>query len=351
MEPCIVEENSSRFEWKNPFCEPSIGDLSFLVNVTVGATIFTEGLLGSISNATLISIHYRLRQHILDPTGILLLNFCIANFLMCVLQFPFSSTSSFVGSWVWGDTGCQLYAAAGFFLGIGVIYALGVLIVDRYTQITLNRRPCKTDISLWFMIIISWHAVLLFTAPPLLDVFGRYGPEPSGTMCTLDFWHGNFRNYNSYVYFLVACGFVAPTSAMLLMFLKSAKSIKDPNIRKRWNSVQLIHHEAVVKTCGFLFLAAMACWTPYAVLVLWTVVFPPTSLNIYYTLIPPIICKLAPGVNAVIIWRNIPRIQAGYRYLKSNRDGSLPPELGQMDGFQDGDELVQEKLAPTLTVD
>ena len=39
------------------------------------------------------------------------------------------------------------------------------------------------------------------------------------------------------------------------------------------------------------------------------------------------------------------------RYLKSNRDGSLPPELGQMDGFKEGDELVQEKLAPTLTVD
>jgi hypothetical protein len=21
----------------------------------------------------------------------------------------------------------------------------------------------------------------------------RYGPEPCGTMCTLDYWHGNFR--------------------------------------------------------------------------------------------------------------------------------------------------------------
>ena len=68
--------------------------------------------------------------------------------------------------------------------------------------------------------------------------------------------------------------------------------------------------------CGILFIIQMVCWTPYAVLVLWTVVFPPTSLNIYYTLLPPIICKIAPFLNAAAVWWNLPRIQAGYRLIK-----------------------------------
>ena len=37
----------------------------------------------------------------------------------------------------------------------------------------------------------------LLLVPPLMDIFGRYALEPSGTMCTIDFWHGNFRHHKS----------------------------------------------------------------------------------------------------------------------------------------------------------
>ena len=47
------------------------------------------------------------------------------------------------------------------------------------------------------------------------------------------------------------------------------------------------------QACGILFITQMICWTPYAILVLWTVVFPPSSLNLYYTLIPPLVCKVS----------------------------------------------------------
>ena len=41
-----------------------------------------------------------------------------------------------------------------------------------------------------------------------------------------------------------------------------------------------------------LLAAQITCWTPYAVLVLWTLVFPPHSLNTYLTLVPSICCKV-----------------------------------------------------------
>ena len=34
--------------------------------------------------------------------------------------------------WLFGDFGCQLYAFVGFHIGIGLIFSLGLVIVDGY---------------------------------------------------------------------------------------------------------------------------------------------------------------------------------------------------------------------------
>ena len=64
------------------------------------------------------------------------------------------------------------------------------------------------------LIISTWLLVLVFVVPPLMDIFGRYGLEPSGTSCTIDYWHGNFRNYHNYVIFLVIFAYMLPICIM-----------------------------------------------------------------------------------------------------------------------------------------
>ena len=49
---------------------------------------------------------------------------------------------------------------------------------------------------------------------------------------------------------------------------------------------------SILQVSTLLFVAQITCWTPHAVLVLWTLVFPPHSLNIYLTLVPSICCKV-----------------------------------------------------------
>ena len=74
------------------------------------------GVSGSLSNMTLLTIHMRIRDKLMDPTGkkwcqwirlkclqwsgVLLCNFLLMNLGMSILQFPFSASSSFAGSWV-----------------------------------------------------------------------------------------------------------------------------------------------------------------------------------------------------------------------------------------------------------
>ena len=86
----------------------------------------------------------------------------------------------------------------------------------------------------------------------------------------------------------------------------------------------------------------IACWTPYAILVLWTIILPPETLNIHYTMLPSICCKviiwlflrllkllfqLAPVLNALLVWWNIPRVTSAYFYLKNGKMGSVPQEV------------------------
>ena len=115
------------------------------------------------------------------------------------------------------------------------------------------------------------------------------------------------------------------------MFLKSVQQIQVTEATKRWSVTFTEHQTAVTKVSGLLFLVQVGCWTPYAVLCLWTIILPPESLNVHYTLLPSVCCKvlidlllfihytiqpvkiriiiiqLAPVFNAMIVWWNIPR--------------------------------------------
>ena len=144
------------------------------------------------------------------------------------------------------------------------------------------------------------------------------------------------------------------------MFLKSVSQIQEKESHARWSITFTEHQAAVTKVCGLLFLVQISCWTPYSVLCLWTTVLPPETLNVYFTLIPSIACKvskitllcskiqtifsrqLSPILNATVIWWNLPRfvsnycihpnrsvfrVTAGYFYLKRGRAGQMPSEL------------------------
>ena len=137
-------------------------------------------------------------------------------------------------SWLFGEFGCQLYAFVGFYIGIGVIFSLGLVIVDVYLftrgklqiyvasdsvlgiptiisgPVTLPGVPSQS----WIMLTISWHLVFLFSVPPLLGVFGRYGLEPSGSSCTIDYWHGDFRSYKKFILYVMVFAYLIPVSVM-----------------------------------------------------------------------------------------------------------------------------------------
>ena len=88
----------------------------------------------------------------------------------------------------------------------------------------------------------------------------------------------------------------------LVMFLKSVKQIQKEEATKRWSVIFTKHQAAMTKVCGLLFLVQIGCWTPYAVLCLWTIVLPPESLNVYYSLVPSVCCKVSDNNLQTRLW-------------------------------------------------
>jgi len=223
--------------------------------------------------------------------------------------------------------GCQLYASVGFYFGIGVIFSLGLIILDAYVLVFKLTPLPRPSGQVWIWMAASWHILLIFTLPPLMNMFGRYGLEPAGTACTIDYWHGNIRNYNLFILFVVIFAYLIPVCTMVYLFLRTVSHIQTKEATASWSLHFTEHQAGMVRAAGVLFITQICCWTPYAVVCLWTLVLPPSSLNIYWTLLPSVCCKLAPVLNAVVVWTCIPRLPAAAAYLQRGARGALPIQL------------------------
>merc|ERR1712029_588450 len=112
--------------------EPTFEELPYYIHVFGGIFISVLFLLGCSVCFGLIWVHKTLSRYLIDPSGLLLINFLVANLMVVALQIPFSATSSFLGQWIFGDIGCQLYAAVGFVSGISSIFSLFLLVLEFY---------------------------------------------------------------------------------------------------------------------------------------------------------------------------------------------------------------------------
>ena len=144
--------------------------------------------------------------------------------------------------WIFGDFMCKAYASLGFIFGLASIYSFALILAEFY-MLTVNCKISsnfheinsatfiKTDESIFQgyhqgksvkirglahlkWICAQWAICLLFTYPPLFEFLGRFGLEPAGTSCTIDYWHGNFKYYRFYILLLVTLGFMVPMTGM-----------------------------------------------------------------------------------------------------------------------------------------
>ena len=87
----------------------------------------------------------------------------------------------------------------------------------------------------WCVISIFglWSAVFLYTCPPLFNVGVRYGLEPLGISCTIDYWHPEMNSgFALYIGILIIFAYSIPIAIMIACMLKTSKVLSKCNLVK-----------------------------------------------------------------------------------------------------------------------
>ena len=76
------------------------------------------------------------------------------------------------------------------------------------------------------MAIGHWIMVFLLTCPPLFNLGVRYGLEPPGLSCTIDYWHPEVNTgFSVYITLLTIIAYVLPFTTMIVCMAKTSKAL------------------------------------------------------------------------------------------------------------------------------
>ncbi|MEE6496719.1 hypothetical protein FKM82_002471 [Ascaphus truei] len=191
-----------------------------LVAVCLGCIL----VLGSLHNSLVVLIFVKFKA-IRTPINMVLLNISASDLLVCIFGTPFSFAASVSGRWLFGHQCCKWYGFSNSLFGIVSLVSLSILSYERYITV---RKGTKADMSnyreAWIGILVSWSYSLLWTMPPLFG-WSSYGPESSGTTCSV-LWHVRSTNNVSYIVCLFLFCLVLPLLVMIFCYVQIVKEIR-----------------------------------------------------------------------------------------------------------------------------
>nr|XP_046265346.1 opsin 7, group member a isoform X2 [Scatophagus argus] len=183
-------------------------------------------------------------------------------------------TSSFYHRWLYGKTVCSIYAFCGMLFGICSLTTLTLLSMVCFVKVCYPLYGNRfNSVHGCLLIACAWVYALLFACSPLAH-WGKYGPEPYGTACCID-WHlsnqhSTARSYTValfiFCYILPCCVIVASYTGILVTLHASRKNMEQHASRQtHMSSIQTVIVKLSVAVCiGFF-----AAWSPYAVVSMW----------------------------------------------------------------------------------
>ncbi|ELK09476.1 RPE-retinal G protein-coupled receptor isoform X2 [Pteropus alecto] len=252
------------------------GELEVLA---VGTVLMVEALSGlSLNSLTILS--FCKNPELRTPTHLLVLSLALADSGIS-LNALIAATSSLLRHWPYGSDGCQAHGFQGFTTALASICSSAAIAWGRYHHYcTRSQLAWNTAVSL---VLFVWLSSAFWAALPLLG-WGHYDYEPLGTCCTLDYSRRD-RNFTSFLFTMAFFNFVLP-----LFITLTSYRLMEQKLGKTG-------HPQVNTTLPARTL--MLCWGPYALLYLYAAVMDVASISPKLQMVPALIAKMAPTINAV----------------------------------------------------
>ncbi|KAK9890111.1 hypothetical protein WA026_008921 [Henosepilachna vigintioctopunctata] len=144
-------------------------------------------VVGVIGNSVTIAALCRcpkLRSH---ATTAFVLSLCISDLLFCSVNLPLTAIRYINEEWTLGEPLCKLFPV--LFYGNVAVSLLNMveITLSRYVLISYNKyyEQMYSKKSIWIQLIAAWAIAILIMLPPLLEIWGTLGLNPSTFSCTI----------------------------------------------------------------------------------------------------------------------------------------------------------------------
>ncbi|KAJ8275406.1 hypothetical protein COCON_G00100310 [Conger conger] len=276
--------------------------LSPAVDYAAGAFLFLVALLTLLGNMLVLITAFKRRSQI-KPAELLSVNLALTDLGAALSMYPMAIAASWSHGWVGGPPACRYYGMMGFLFGVASIATLTAMAGVRFI-VCLSVQSPKEKLSLrgvWVLVACTWLYGLLWALLPLLG-WGRYGPEPFGTSCSLA-WGDLGDASGAFVFVMFSLVLVLPAAVIIACYsglvlrlhraYKTVHSRRLPSVIKTQRKLVLI---AVLVSAGFL-----GSWAPYAAVSLWSVL-QATPVPPSLALLPCLLAKSSTVVNPLVYY-------------------------------------------------
>ncbi|KAG7224031.1 hypothetical protein INR49_015288 [Caranx melampygus] len=272
--------------------------------------VLVIGTVGVTGNA-LVMYAFFCNKKLRTPPNFFIMNLAVSDFLMAITQSPIFFVNSLYKGWIFGETGCKIYAFCGALFGITSMINLLAISVDRYIVITKplqalrwtsKRRTC-------LIIAVVWLYSLAWSLAPLLG-WSSYIPEGLMTSCTWDYVTSTPAN-KSYTLMLCCFVFFIPLGIISYCYLCMFLAIRHTsrNVEKLGSQVRkstLIQQQSIktewklAKIAFVVIIVFVLSWSPYACVTLIAWAGYGNILNPYSKAVPAVIAKASAIYNPFI---------------------------------------------------
>ncbi|XP_076306280.1 G-protein coupled receptor moody-like [Tachypleus tridentatus] len=162
-----------------------------------------------------------------SATAAFIISLCVADFLFCALNLPFSASRFIHQKWIHGDILCVMFPFMRY-VNVGLsLMSITAITINRYILIVHQRMYEKIYRKCYIAIMIAaiWLFSFAMLLPTLIGVWGRFGYDKKILNCSILTVNGKSSKTFLFIFgFLIPCVTIIVCYARIFWVLKTSAS-------------------------------------------------------------------------------------------------------------------------------
>lgn len=304
----VHDMNSTNTNYENSGTMDSIAFLQLSV-------LFLTLVVGFIGNALVIGVVIFNRQ-MRTRTNIFLTQLAVTGIGVCIFCIPFMIVALIKQAWIFDDALCEFNGFIVPFWFASSIFTLTAVSIHKYFSIVKPLRKIITPRRSLIIIVMVWVSAFACSIGPVLG-WTEIVYKSSSCICGPRFPRNALDI--SYTVFLVSVVYKFPIVAMIILYWRIIKAVKSHCKRIRDTAIiddrGILAQKKIIITLLFVLVAFIACWTPFFIYGILTLVTDASRLSRHF-LRSAYICGFLYSVcNPIILGARNPRFRRGFKEL------------------------------------